>query len=752
VALLNKGLVPSDSVAEPVSPLFRTQIVGDISIVGGPPVADEDGGIPSVPEYEILESLGEGGMGIVYKARQTGLNRMVALKMIAAEHVSGAQRRRFKVEAESTGRLQHPNIVQVFAIGEHEGRPFLAMELVEGGTLANLFAAGPLPVREAAQLIAAMAHGVHHAHQRGVIHRDLKPGNVLIKNGPNGRLPKIADFGLAKVLDADDTTKTRTGTILGTPNYMAPEQAAGKKTEIGPAADVWALGVMLYESLTGRLPFRGDTAWDTLCQVAQLDPVPPSRIRPQLSRDLDTICLKALSKKPTDRYASAEALAQDLDRFAAGEAIAARPEHRLRKAIRRLRQRPLMMASLVLLVGLGFLGGLHLVQNREIGWAALAEARELNSTGAFDHAIMRCDQGLARVGNIPVSNDLVALLIDQRETSVALARVKTLGQFVESLRFQFDGESMSRVQRRELADNCLRLWNERDKLGGAPHQLLPSIKQQLKADCLDLALIGSSLRMRDAQTDDERMAALTWLDEAERECGSTPALTWARHQIRKSLGQIEGEPEALNPSNATEFHLLGRAMLQNAKPQEAAPALRQAVDLSPKAILPHFDLGRCALQLDQYEEAIRSFTACLSMTRSDGPNNEDVLYYNRGLAWMRRAKEFPSSESTLALADFGRALERNPRRSEAFLNRGLVRWKCQDFDGAVKDLSTALELGYSPLIARLNLARVCFDAGRFVEAENHAEAVIVIDRNHEGAKLILERALMKINPATPNTR
>jgi serine/threonine-protein kinase len=273
-----------------------------------------------IPDYEILGELGRGGMGVVYKARQISLNRLVAVKMIlAGEHASGHDRARFRTEAEAVAHLQHPHIVQIHAVGEASGHSFLALEFVEGGNLASRLQGKPWPVREAAQLVLTLAHAMQAAHERGIIHRDLKPANVLLSADGT---PKITDFGLAKRLG--EAGQTQTGTILGTPSYMAPEQAAGKNREVGPEVDVYALGAILYELLTGRPPFLGATPLDTLTQVLEREPAPPRLLNPNVSRDLETICLKCLEKDRHRRYPSVANFAADLDRFLRGESISIR--------------------------------------------------------------------------------------------------------------------------------------------------------------------------------------------------------------------------------------------------------------------------------------------------------------------------------------------------------------------------------------------------------------------------------------------
>lgn len=350
----------SQESRSPIDP-FQSTVTGrsQDSTANAPPPG-------TIPNYEILSELGRGGMGVVYLARQVTLRRRVALKMVlAGAHLSPEQRDRFRAEAEAVARLQHPNIVQIFEIGEHEGQPFFSMEYVEGGSLARFLAAGPLPCREAARLIETLARAMQHAHQRGVVHRDLKPGNILMQEEdgdaktatppgasaarrfPLTHVPKITDFGLAKRLEDDNLVRTRTGAVLGTPSYMAPEQAEGRTDEVGPPADIYALGTVLYELLAGRPPFRGESMMKTLQQVISVDPAAPSTLRTEIDRDIETICLKALAKEPRQRYSSALALAQDLERYQAGEPIMARRIGPIPRMWRRVRRSPLTAAALL---------------------------------------------------------------------------------------------------------------------------------------------------------------------------------------------------------------------------------------------------------------------------------------------------------------------------------------------------------------------------------------------------------------------
>lgn len=305
-------------------------------------------------DYELLQEIAHGGMGIVYKARQKKLHRLVALKMIRAGHWAlEAEVQRFYLEAEATARLDHPGIVPLYEFGEHDGQHFFSMGLVEGGSLAGLLRNGPLPQREAASLTMRATQAVDYAHQQGIIHRDLKPANILLdKDGQ----PKVTDFGLAKNVRGDSHL-TVTGQIVGTPSYMAPEQAVGKQESVGPAADVYSLGATLYCLLTGRPPFQAASTMETLKQVLEQEPISPRQLNRAISRDLDTICLKCLQKEPGKRYASAAALAEDLRRFLHNEPIQARPIGRTEVAWRWCRRNP-GIASLAGMVAFSLLAGI----------------------------------------------------------------------------------------------------------------------------------------------------------------------------------------------------------------------------------------------------------------------------------------------------------------------------------------------------------------------------------------------------------
>ncbi|MEI7688116.1 MAG: serine/threonine-protein kinase, partial [Planctomycetota bacterium] len=304
---------------------------GDVSLDFGPCLAN----------YEIIRELGRGGMGVVYKARHRRLKRLVAIKMFhPGRQPTPRERARFRTEAEAVARLAHPNVVQIFEIGEESGMPFLAIELAENGTLQDKLLDRPFEAGVAAELIETLARAIHHAHQQHVIHRDLKPTNILFTADD---APKITDFGLAKIVEENSAKpgdRTRSGEALGTPRYMSPEQALGRIEQIGPATDIYALGTMLYECLTGQPPFVSPSVVETIDRIRNEEPLPPRRMQRAIPRDLETICLYCLHKQPARRYASALDLADDLRHFADGEPISARRTPAWERAWMWCRRRP----------------------------------------------------------------------------------------------------------------------------------------------------------------------------------------------------------------------------------------------------------------------------------------------------------------------------------------------------------------------------------------------------------------------------
>lgn len=428
-----------------------------------------------IPGYEMVKELGRGGMGVVYLARQQSLNRLVALKMIlSGQHASEIDLARFKTEAEAVAQLQHPHIVQVIETGDHQGTPWFSMEFVAGGSLERRLQGRPLPPREAARITSMLCEAVGHAHSRGVLHRDLKPGNILvheveshstmsdstqkpgrlagkgntvvldsINESPVGsaqQIPvtlKITDFGLAKQVEEGKTiigSKTQAGTVMGSPSYMAPEQAAGDLAHVGPAVDIYALGAMLYEMLTGRPPFRASTALDTLLQVMNDEPVPPTRLMPRLPKDIETICLKCLAKDPKKRYHNVTELDADIQRFLSDEPILARPISWWERTWKAAKRRPT-------LTGLIF--------------TAIAAVSAIIAIILIDHATLQRERNIAKDER---DKALVAMKKAEQEQQKAQKRLEKAVEAVEKLLTRTASENWAR--RPELQDERKKLLEE----------------------------------------------------------------------------------------------------------------------------------------------------------------------------------------------------------------------------------------------------------------------------------------------------
>jgi tRNA A-37 threonylcarbamoyl transferase component Bud32/mono/diheme cytochrome c family protein len=340
-----------------VESILGMTITADLTRMPNNDESESLASLPTIEGYEVQEVLDRGGMGIVYKAKQIELQRIVALKMMHEFHLSDRRIARFRIEAESVAKIQHTNIVQIFDSGESNGRPWFSMEYVPGGSLKDHIQHKLPEPRETAELVLTLAIAVHATHEHGIVHRDLKPSNVLLTN--TGK-PKLADFGLAKHLDGD-SENTRTGEIIGTPNYMAPEQAEGASDLIGPAVDVYAIGTILYEMLVGEPPFNSPTPLEALRRVTTEEPAFPPEARSKLPRDLQLICLQCLQKKPSDRYANAALVADDLERFLTGRPIHADSIGPIGRTTKWIRRRPdlaaLTVACSVLIIALAFMAG-----------------------------------------------------------------------------------------------------------------------------------------------------------------------------------------------------------------------------------------------------------------------------------------------------------------------------------------------------------------------------------------------------------
>ncbi len=408
VSSVNEATILSDRTDQSISPQQPAPTIRAESTSNATPETGTK--VRYFGEYELLAEIARGGMGVVYKARQVRLNRIVALKMIlSGQFASAADVQRFQTEAEAAARLDHPGIVPIYEVGEHDGHHFFTMGFVDGGSLASRLVSGPLPPRDAAILVRKIADAVQYAHERGVIHRDLKPANVLLDG--DGQ-PRITDFGLAKNVQ-HDSGQTATGQVLGTPGYMPPEQASGNISQIKETADVYALGAVLYALLTGRPPFQADNALDTLTQVMQTEPVAPSALNAKVPRDLETICLKCLQKDRLKRYPSAASLSADLERFLTGRPIQARRIGPIGRMTRWCRRKPALAAAsalattaLVALVVLSMNFGIHQSRAAERNRRLADHNQRLLAESYLDKGQTLCEQGDQKRGLLWMAHSL----------------------------------------------------------------------------------------------------------------------------------------------------------------------------------------------------------------------------------------------------------------------------------------------------------------------------------------------------------
>jgi tetratricopeptide (TPR) repeat protein len=711
----------------------------------GTPGPSDVGRWPAVPGYEILGELGRGGMGVVYQARQTALNRLVALKMIRrGDRASPEDLARFRREAESVARLRHPHIVQIYETGEHGRLAYISLELCRGGTLAERLRHGPLPPRTAADVVARLAGAMQAAHEQGVIHRDLKPSNVLLGEGPEvllGDCPvKVSDFGLAKQLDASGHTEP--GQVVGTPSYMSPEQAAGKGGEVTPAADVYALGAVLYACLTGGPPFQGATSLDILRQVVDDEPVPPSRLNRLCPRDLETICLKCLRKRPADRYASARQLAEDLGRHLEGRPVLARRVGRLERLVKWARRSPaqavaVVAAALFVIALIGALSAEVRLLARQGGLRARAEALYSDAERKAkdgDWAGAARDAGAAleliesepALADFPLREQLADLqarargqLADARtraERRERLARLTAYGGdavFFATLAAGLElPDSLARA-RRAVADGLALFGLSADNDGPLDADLrfyTPGQVALITDACYELLLIDAEVLAQQNVGEpvgawhDRLRQSLRLLDRADRLRPGAPthAGLARKAEYLERLGEADAARLARQaadhtaPSLPADYFLLGMGLHAREEYREAIRPLANALRLRPGHYGAEYLLAVCRLRVGQLQEAKVGLSRCLEQ-RPDFP-------------WPRLLRgyaEMDLGEFEAARADFDVVLGDPPDETAtyvALVNRGALAIRQKAWDEAVADLRRAVALRPDDMAAYVNLA------------------------------------------------
>jgi serine/threonine-protein kinase len=609
-------------------------------------------------------------MGVVYKARHVRLKRLVALKMVlTGEHAGREERVRFGQEAEAVARLQHPGIVQIYEVGEHAGRPYVSLELVEGGSLARKLSGTPLPPCEAAGLGEALAQAMHAAHRRGVVHRDLKPANVLLT--PDGA-PKISDFGLAKQLD-QDSGQTKSGAILGTPSYMAPEQARGEGHAVGPRTDVYALGAILYEMLTGRPPFRGTSVVETLEQIRSNEPVPPRQLQPAVPRDLETICLKCLQKEPHKRYPGADALADDLRRFLGGEPILARPVGRVER-LWRWRQRNPVVAALTAAV-------LVLLMTVAVSSTALA----VRLLKALDLAVR--NEGKARQAQ-EEADDNAKVASEQRKLAI-----DTLGTLVTQVEEKLRDRPDMLALRQEIVETAMGGF---DKVSRTSEH----------AGRIDNSMGIAYQRMGDiflqvGRTKEGKRQYELSLQTFERLMVSNPDEDWYRWNAAISYTQLGDISRHFGESAeaAEALYLKGRTLREElvAKPRQGGPQPPNGPLLRKQALaISYAKLGGLAVAAGDPAGGRDWYLKALELSREIADAAPTVLQYRQSLAGscvILADVCFRLRDEAGAHAYYGQALEIRKQLAAQAPNNLRFQWDVASAYAALGDMD--LHLGHA---------------------------------------------------------
>ena len=732
---------------------------------------EPDDGRPRVKGYEILGELGRGGMGVVYKAKQKGLNRLVAIKMVlGGEHAGEDDLARFKTEAEAVASIQHPNIVQIYEVGDKNGLPYFSLEFIDGGSLQQKIDGKPQAIREGAEIIYQLALGMQSVHDRGVIHRDLKPANVLMTLHGT---PKITDFGLAKRVESD-SKQTRTGSLMGTPSYMAPEQARGDTHAIGPLSDLYSLGAILYELLTGRPPFQGATLLDTMEQVRSQEPVPPTRLQPKIPRDLETICLKCLQKVPSQRYPSVAELAGDLKRFLDGEPIKARPVGRLEHAWRWVQRNPKVAALSASIVGLvliliGAATFAAIRTNREK--QTIAEVRKVTREQIQKGRAAIAGGDYRRAGDLLSDSDSdpylerTPALGDVRNDLLEIrSQIKTFARFRHLLdQARFEGFLGGEANLGKASEHCrelVKLYDQIESKQGEARFGLPALspaQQRLfNEDVFDTFLIAAQVEHEQALAtkDKAKVAeaaarAIGWLDRVEPLLPPTRALYVRRQGFKEQVGDLKGaeadkvKGEAIVPTSPVDRfwrgvadRTRGEAFRKNKEQAKAQESFQKAkveyskfLQARPESFWGYLEWASSLTRLGDLADAIVGYTASIQL-RPDAP----WPYHNRAtchadlkeheeavadetsaierdpeylIAYLGRAKSHLAlGQIPLALADFDRVIRAQPGNADVLFQRATAHFMAMDYQKASDGYSAVIPLIPSPVLPYRNRAKM----------------------------------------------
>jgi serine/threonine-protein kinase len=739
---------------------------------------------PNIPGYEVLEVLGRGGNGIIYRVRHTNLDRVVALKMLlSGEFASPIELARFTREAEAIAALQHPNIVQIYDVGEVEGRPYFTMEFVCGGSLAKKLASTPQPAKYCAALTETIARAIHAGHLAGIVHRDVKPGNILL--AADGT-PKVTDFGLARPLEQGPEV-TLGPAKIGTPSYMAPEQVVSKPGTVGPPADVYSLGATLYELLTGRPPFRAESAAETERQVLTQEPAAPSKLNAKVPRDLETICLKCLQKEPARRYESAEALADDLKRFSEGRPIQARPVGWTERSWRWCRRNPMaagFLLTTIALVGLASGGATWLLQQRarhnaelrtDVGTAVtqaaslregyhfnearalLEHARQHLGSAGYDELRKQVNQAQADLGLVERLDSarnrgatVVAGEFDPSRAQEPLylsafadAGLGQEGQDAKAAAAKVRGSEV----RAELVDaldhwagvtrdQTRRAWLLAVAREADPNPTRNRLRQpELWQDAARLTRAAQELPA--AELTPQLMATVGRF-ALERNVDAMPLMTialarspkdfWLNHDIAVTLHEASRNDEALGyfraamvlrPDCSESHNGLGVVLYQLGRFDEALSEYQEAIRLDPNFALPHEGVAGTLRNKGRNDEAISQFQLAIKLGRESG------FAYNGLAKALNKAGRHDE-----AINYFEKALRSDPKNVDAQINFGNTLCDMGRMDEGIQHLRQAVRIEPEWVSANNDLGMALNKKGQHDEAINYFEKALRSDPNN----------------------